>query len=134
MNYFLKTNTEAELWTALESAGIVQKVYDPTDELNVRPPLDITDPNPNAWAPSGKYTRVLGREYSLDVVGTIYKETGNKITTFDGFEVPEKVAIEGFHANLKVTGIEMTEERLSQLSSLPIIEAPTTPYRVWAGE
>lgn len=63
-----------------------------------------------------------------DVIGLIYKPTGNVLLTDDGLQYPEMAPIDGYHANLKA---ELTEE---QEELLPLIPAPTTPYRVWAGE
>lgn len=40
--------------------------------------------------------------------------------------MPEMVAVDGFHANIRGS---LTEE---QLQILPIIEAPKTPRQVWA--
>lgn len=65
---------------------------------------------------------------TLDVIGIIHKPTGKILTTKDGMKYPEMVPIDGYHANLKA---ELTEQ---QEALVPIIPAPTTPYRVWAGE
>ena len=99
MNYYLKTTDEAALWTALEAANLAVKDGDPLE-----------------W----RFTGV-----ALDIIGTIYKQTGAMLTDEEGMQYPEMVAVEGFHANLiDDEGIE----------GLPTIDAPTTPYRVWAGE
>lgn len=53
--------------------------------------------------------------YSIDIIGVIYKSVNEE----------ETVALDGFHANLRGS---FTEE---QKSKLPIIDAPSTPERVW---
>ena len=121
MNYYLKTTDEAALWTALETANLAVKDYDPEDELNVRPDDLELDAD---WSPSGAFDwRFTG--IALDIIGTIYVESGTMLTDEEGMEYPEMVAIDGYHANIKAAeGIE----------GLPTIDAPATPYRKWAGE
>ena len=57
---------------------------------------------------------------AVDVVGTIHRPTGNMLED----DVPEMVALPGFHINLSdtVTGFAQFE-----------IEPPATPARVFAG-
>lgn len=120
MIYYLKTANEAELWAALEAVGLAEKDYDLMDELNTRP----SDLAPETeWKPSGAFTWICTAT-ALDIIGTIYKETGNMLTDGNGYEYPETAAIEGFHANL------MTKE---EVEGLPAVDAPATPYRKWAG-
>ena len=121
MNYYLKTTDEAALWTALETANLAVKDYDPTDVLNVRPEDELDN---EEWQPSGAFDwRFTGE--ALDIIGTIYVESGNTLTDEEGMEYPEMVAIDGYHANIKADeGIE----------GLPTIDAPATPYRKWMGE
>ena len=40
------------------------------------------------------------RYAAIDIIGTIYKPTGEMITTDEG-EVPEMVPVEGWHANVR---------------------------------
>jgi hypothetical protein len=120
-NYYLKTTDEAALWTALETANLAVKDYDPEDALNVRPDDLELDAD---WSPSGAFDwRFTGE--ALDIIGTIYAPTGNTLTDEEGMEYPEMQALDGYHANMKADdGIE----------GLPTIDAPATPYRKWAGE
>ena len=68
----------------------------------------------------------------LDVIGTIYVETGVMITPEpdeDGFvhnDYPELEAIDGYHVNLKLIGEKIPEE-LKQF----IIDEPSVPYRIF---
>jgi hypothetical protein len=116
-NYYLKTNDEASLWEALEAVNLAVKDYDPEDPLNQQPEeLD------ESWQPTGAYDwRFTG--IALDIIGTIWKPTGNMLTDDEGMEYPEMAAIDGYHANLIADSAE----------GLPTIEAPATPYRIWAG-
>jgi len=123
--YYLKATDEQALWTALEAADLAVKDYDPEDPLNSRP-ADL-DMDAEWDGPSGAYEwRSLSN--MLDIIGTMYRETGNMLTTEDGMEYPEMEAVEGYHANLRE---ELTDE---QVAALPTVDAPATPYRKWAGD
>jgi len=123
--YYLKATDEQALWTALEAADLAVKDYDPEDPLNSRP--DDLEMDAEWDGPSGAYEwRSLSS--MLDIIGTMYTETGSMLTDDEGNEYPETEAMEGFHANLRE---ELTEE---QEAALPTIEAPATPYRIWAGD
>jgi len=123
-NYYLKSTDKETLYSALESANIVEKFYDPEDENNIRPEnLDLEA----EWSPSGEFNWITKEGYSLDEIGTIYKQSTNMVTNENGDEFPELVAQDGYHANLLAN---LTDE---QIALLPVIDAPSTPYRVWAG-
>ena len=123
--YYLKATDEQALWTALEAANLAVKDYDPEDPLNSRP--DDLGMDEEWSCPTVAYEwRSLSQ--MLDIIGTMYRETGNMPTTDDGMEYPETEAMDGFHANLREN---LTAE---QEAALPTIAAPATPYRIWAGD
>jgi hypothetical protein len=123
--YYLKATSEAALWEALEAASLAHKQYDTEDPLNVAP--DDLDPEDTWDGPSGAYEWIADTPM-LDIIGTMYRETGNMLTDGEGMEYPEMQPIDGYHANLRE---ELTDE---QVALLPTIEAPTVPYRKWAGD
>jgi len=59
---------------------------------------------------------------SVDVIGVIYKPTGEVIETDEG-EVPEMAAIEGWHVNTRGPMLE---------ALLAFAVTPQQPVRVWA--
>ena len=122
MNYYLKTNTEQEMWEALETANLAKKEYDMEDALN-NPPEDYDYETNGEFVKTGKYDWVALCQ--LDMIGTIYQESGTMLTDDEGNEYPEMIAIDGFHANIKTD---------KDVTGLPTIEAPATPYRKWLGE
>lgn len=63
------------------------------------------------------------RYAAIDVIGTIYKPTGNMITTDEG-EVPEMAASPGWHANIRHTA------EAPELATFQVF--PETPARMWA--
>jgi hypothetical protein len=81
---------------------------------------------------------------SIDFVGTIYRPTGNMLEDLDGNEYPELAPLEGYHVNLRLASLPVTQsvdevtgevtEILSPIPDLlaPYIVEPTTPSRVWA--
>jgi hypothetical protein len=106
--YYLKAQSEADLFSALESAGLYQKVYSEFDEEG---------------NPVGEFEWQRVGQYDLDIIGEIYKPTGE--TDEEGNPVMEP--IDGFHANIR--GI--TAEQAAQL---PTIAKPSSPVRIWAGD
>jgi hypothetical protein len=98
MRYNLRAENEAELMAALRAAAVI-------DQWG-RPAAGVT----------------------LDVIGTIYKETGEVLKTEAGLPYPVVEAVPGCHANMIA---DLTPE---QLAALPIIPAPKNPYRIFAGE
>jgi len=120
MNYYLQSQSEEALFAALESAGVMNKVYDPEDPANQRPD------DAEEWEPSGEYDLYPKAGVDLDVIGTIWKPTGKMLQGEDG-EYPEMEALDGYHANIR--GI--TDE---QAALLPTIAKPNNPVRMWAGD
>jgi hypothetical protein len=140
MDYYLKAASEAALMTALEAAGVVKSYTVKNEQGVVVDTRFVTQPG-----------------YDLDVVGVIYKPTGNMIQQTGEFarEVPEMVALPGFHANLRgpadlapavviiprvLTEAEqadpssVTPETTTPATPSPIEELlvyPQSPSRVW---
>jgi hypothetical protein len=119
--HYIKASDEATLWNALEAAGLATKQYDPEDPANIAPE------GAEDFVPTGKFDWVKTEGYDLDIVGIIYKPTGE----VDEEGNPEMEPIEGYHANIRKWVGDFTEE---QLASLPLIEAPSSPSRIWAGD
>lgn len=123
MDYHLKAATEQAFWTALISAGVVEEV----DEQQ----LKNSEGNAEPALVTVTVKRVKpGQE--LDLIGKIWKPTGKTLTVKSvndtDMEVPEMAPIEGFHANLRGG---LTDAQIATLGDI-VIEAPATPYRVWA--
>jgi hypothetical protein len=87
MDYYLKAINEETLFAALISVGAVKEVFTKSESGEIL-----------------ETHRIPAEGYAIDVIGTIYEETGNTIQqNFDGFtfNAPELVAIDGFHVNLR---------------------------------
>lgn len=118
--YYLKTDTEEQLWETLSVRGLAVKDFVEDDELNTRPDNIGEDAD---WEPTGAFNwRAVNCD--LHIIGTIYTETGNTVEDEDGHEGPEMEAVEGFHANMIAD---------QGINGLPEVPAPSTPYSVFAG-
>jgi hypothetical protein len=124
--YYLKATDEQALWTALEAADLAYKEYDPEDALN-SPPDDYDYMEDGEFAKTGAYDWI-SKSNMLDIIGTMYRETGNTLTDDEGNDYPETEAISGYHANLR------EELTAAQEAELPTVDVPATPYRKWAGD
>jgi hypothetical protein len=102
-DYYLRANTEAALYEALVAAGIVREIEDG---------WHVTD----------------GHKYALDVVGKVYKPTG-EIIEQDGVESPVMAAVPGYHANLRVMDASNFD---AELLAEVTINPPNNPARGWA--
>jgi len=68
-------------------------------------------------------TVLVPKYAAIDVVGTIYKPTGEMIQTDEG-EVPEMAPLDGWHANVRHT------DEAPELEAFRVF--PQTPSRMWA--
>jgi hypothetical protein len=143
-DYYLRAESEEALWAALVEGGAAT-TYEVKNADG-----EVVETR-NAPAPG----------YNIDIIGTIYKPTGNLIQQEgpDGttIEVPETAPLEGFHANMrgpadlapKVEYIpyERTEEEQldpefvmpepeevitpSPIQAILVDPIPKAPVRVW---
>lgn len=108
IDYFIKADTEETFWNALIAHAVVQEATYTVGDSTVTQKI------------------TLGGN-SLDVIGIIFKPTGNMLT--EGiFTIPEQLPIPGYHANLRGY---LSEEQITGLGEL-LIAAPSSPARVWA--
>ena len=81
---------------------------------------------------------------SIDFVGVIHKPTGKLLEDIDGNEYPELAPLGGYHVNLRLASLPVTQSvdevtgEITEIASpipdllAPYIVEPTTPSRVWA--
>jgi len=60
---------------------------------------------------------------NTDIIGAIYRPTGNTLTDDEGNEYPEQEALDGFHVNIRA------EAPIEELESFRVY--PNAPVRVW---
>ena len=68
-------------------------------------------------------------DYAIDVVGTLYEDTGNTLTDDDGMEYPEMQAIPGWHVNIRLMNdtLKSTVEAIDATHGV----SPESPKRIW---
>lgn len=98
IDLYLKAGSKSAMTLALKTAGFSQ------------------DPDSGA---------LYHPDAALDVIGTIYQQTG-ETTLVDGGEVPVVAAAPGYHVNVRTTSPDLTAD-LDALRTYP-----TTPVRIWA--
>lgn len=64
-------------------------------------------------------------KFAVDVIGDIYRPTGETTTDEDGFENPVMEKLEGYHINIRALGAMPTE-----LNEYAV--TPKAPTRKWA--
>ena len=102
-DYFLKAADATALYDVLEAAGVVTE-------------------GDQGWHVTD------GHKYALDVIGDVYKPTGETIQTDEG-QLSWVQSVGGFHANLRV--IDASSFDANKIAAITI-EAPSNPVRGWA--
>ena len=68
-------------------------------------------------------------DYAVDVVGTLYDQTGEPVTTEEGLIDVEMTALDGWHVNIRLVGDAMRDV-VEALDTLHGVE-PEVPRRIW---
>jgi hypothetical protein len=115
-DYRLQLPDEAAWWAAADACGWVKYEYESQMiEIGQEPPEPIVK---NKWLDTS--------ERDFDIIGTIYKPTGNTIEQ-EGIEIQEMTAINGYHVNIRLHNTELPE------SMAQYVVIPNNPVRTWAG-
>ena len=119
-DFYLKLASEADQPTVLSE--FYRQDY--TAEVN-------PETGEETQVPSGDpYLVAYTSDYGIDVVGTIYKPTGNVVTDPDGNEIPEMAPLDGWHINIRLMGDDRRAD-VEALSAYFVDPEPATPSRVW---
>jgi hypothetical protein len=102
-DYFLKAADATALYDVLEAAGVVTE-------------------GDQGWHVTDAH------KFALDVIGDVYKPTGETIQTDEG-QLSWVQNVGGFHANLRV--IDASSFDADKIASI-VIETPNNPVRAWA--
>ena len=107
---FLKFTSEAEMLSVLFHDVAVEWETTTDEETG-----EVTE-TPIAFESRAKYP-------NTDIIGVIYRPTGNTLTDDEGNEYPEQEAIDGFHVNVRA------EAPIEELESFRVY--PNAPARTW---
>ena len=119
-DFFLKLASEADMPTVL--AAFYRQDY-----------TTIVDPETgeeSTQIEGDPYLVPYAPDYGIDVVGIIYKPTGNMLTDAEGFEYPETAPVDGWHINIRLAGDNRRAD-VEALSAYFVDPEPATPARVW---
>ena len=118
-DFFLKLASEADMPTAFAPFYRQDTETTVDDETGEETVVNVGDP----------YLVPHTKDYAIDVVGVIYRPTGNMLTDDDGNEYPEQAPLDGWHVNIRLIGDAMrdTVEALNETHGV----TPNNPARVW---
>ena len=118
-DFFLKLASEADMPTALAAFYHQDTETTVDDETGEETVVNVGDP----------YLVPHTKDYAIDVVGVIYRPTGNMLTDEDGNEYPEQAPLDGWHVNIRLIG----DARMVDVEAADEVYGviPDSPARVW---
>ena len=118
-DFYLKLSSEAEVPTVLSAFYKQDTTSEFDPETGEEVITNVGDP----------YFVQNSPDYAIDLVGIIYKPTGNILTDAESMEYPEMASLDGYHINIRLNGDKRRED-VETLSKYFV--DPTTPSRVWS--
>jgi len=119
-DFYIKLNSAADMPTAL--AAFYKQDYTTVVDEETGEETQVPEGDP--------YLVTTTHDYAMDIVGTIYKPTGNTLTDSEGRKYPEMSPIDGWHINIRL-GSEKRRADVEALSAYFVDPEPTTPERIW---
>lgn len=119
-DFYIKLPSDADMPTAL-SAFYKQDYITSVDEQTGE---EIQTPDGDPYLVKNT------PDYSIDIVGVIYKPTGTMLTDAEGFEYPETAPVDGWHINIRSSG-DARRADVEALSPYFVDPEPATPSRIW---
>lgn len=119
-DFYIKLASEADMPTALAAFYRQDTTTEVDDETGEETVVNVGD----------AYLVTTTHDYAIDVVGVIYRPTGETLVDADGNEYAETAPLDGWHLNIRLlndTMREVVEEIAAEYGVLP-----NTPARVWA--
>ena len=120
-DFYVKLATEADMPTALSAFYQQDTTTEVDPETGEETVTNVGDP----------YLVQNTHDYAMDIVGIIYKATGNTLTDDDGNEYPETAPLDGWHVNIRLIN-DARRADVEALSDYFVDPQPTTPSRSWA--
>ena len=118
-DFFLKLASEADMPTALAAFYHQDTETTVDDETGEETVTNVGDP----------YLVQYTKDCAIDVVGVIYRPTGNMLTDADGNEYPEQAPLDGWHVNIRLIGDARRVDVEAADAVYGVI--PNSPARVW---
>ena len=118
-DFYIKLASEADMPTVLAPFYHQDTETLVDDETGEETVINVGDP----------YMVMQTADYAIDIVGVIYRPTGNMLTDTDGNQYPEQAPLEGWHVNIRLIGDAMRDT--VEAIDLTNGARPVTPSRVW---
>ena len=118
-DFFLKLASEADMPTALAAFYHQDTETTVDDETGEETVTNVGNP----------YLVQYTKDCAIDVVGVIYRPTGNVLTDDDGNEYPEQAPLDGWHVNIRLIGDARRVDVEAADAVYGVI--PNSPARVW---
>jgi len=118
-DFFLKLASEADMPTVLSAFYRQDTETTVDDETGEETVVNVGDP----------YLVAHTHDYAIDVVGVIYRATGNTLTDADGNEYPEQAPLGGWHVNIRIVNNAM-RDTVEELDAIYGVQ-PQSPARVF---
>ena len=118
-DFFLKLASEADMPTALPAFYHQDTETTVDDETGEETVTNVGNP----------YLVQYTKDCAIDVVGVIYRPTGNMLTDDDGNEYPEQAPLDGWHVNIRLIGDARRVDVEAADAVYGVI--PNSPARVW---
>ena len=119
-DFYIKLNSEADMPVALAA-------FYRQDSTTV---VDPETGEEHVQLEGEPYLVQNTHDYAIDVVGVIYKPTGNMLVDDEGNEYPETAPLDGWHVNIRLIGDKMRDIVKAIDAQYGVM--PETPARVWA--
>jgi hypothetical protein len=119
-DFYIRLNSEAETSTALAAFCHQDTQTTVDDETGQETVTNIGEP----------YLVTATHDYAIDIVGVIYKPTGNMLVDDEGNEYPETAPLAGWHVNIRLLNDTMLEAAEAVAAEYGV--TPENPARVWA--
>jgi len=119
-DFYIKLNNEADMPTALAA-------FYRQDSTTV---VDEETGEEHVQLEGEPYLIQNTHDYAIDVVGVIYRPTGETLVDDEGNEWPETAPLDGWHVNIRLLNDTMLEAVEALDDEYGVV--PKTPSRVWA--
>jgi len=121
IDFYIRLNSEVDTLTALAAFCHQDTQTTVDDETGEETVTNVGE----------QYLVTTTHDYAIDVVGTIYKPTGEMLVDDEGNEYPETAPLDGWHLNIRLIG-DARRADVEALSNYFVDPEPVTPARAWA--
>ena len=118
-DFYIKLASEADMPTVLAPFYHQDTETIVDDETGEETVINVGDP----------YMVMHTADYAIDIIGVIYRPTGNMLKDANGNEYPEQAPLEGWHVNIRLTN-EIMRNVVETIDAIYGV-IPANPARVW---